>query len=173
MRQTIRACPERTRKAGPFSCSVSPLVVRQRSGGRSRRPHAHVTLDGRAPRIARGGPTRSSGLRLPRDLHRHLTVGRRAVAQLSREVVAPAIREAGERDAAGMVETCAEAREREPTAYGDRERTGAGGVVAERAAAPAVRIAARRHTARVTAPRADGAPAQRAGNGDRDGAAGC
>src|SRR5256885_14288714 len=102
MRQTARVCPERTRKAGTLSCSVSPLVVRGRGGERNR-----VTLDGRAPRIARGGPTRPSGLRLPRDLHRHLTVGRRAVAQLSREVVAPAIREAGEPDAAGMVETCA------------------------------------------------------------------
>src|SRR5437588_3225942 len=32
MRQTARGCPERTRKAGTFSCSVSPLVVRERSG---------------------------------------------------------------------------------------------------------------------------------------------
>src|SRR5256885_9523864 len=60
MRQTARVCPERTRKAGTLSCSVSPLVVGGRGGERNR-----VTLDGRAPRIARGGPTRPSGYGCP------------------------------------------------------------------------------------------------------------
>src|SRR5712664_426220 len=148
------------------------------SGGRRR----GLRIEPRPIRNRQSEIRDSKTLRLARDLHRHVAVGCRAVAELSVEVPTPAVRDAGDRDGAGMPVPGAQARERDPARDGHgpgaardgpriallRSSVAPSAELAETVSPPAIRRPGYRDTAGITGTGAHRGEREPTGHGHGD-----
>src|SRR6266550_849037 len=128
-------------------------------------PRPRTITSSPTPARGRAGRRRSPRLRLrpPNDGDRNCATCGRAVAELARAVVAPAVDRSGRREPAGVIVARSDGHEAQAPGDSDRNRAVRGGAVAELAigvAAPAIGVAALREAARAPSPASDGGPAQ-------------
>src|SRR6266576_632397 len=140
-------------------------------------PRPRTITSSPTPAHGRAGRRRSPRLRLrpPNDGDRNCATCGRAVAELARAVVTPAIERAGDREPAGVVVAWCDGAESEGTRHGHRSRTcrpsRAVAELAEKIFSPTVPLATWCPAARVDGARCEVAPVPCGRHSDREGAA--
>src|SRR5213078_765585 len=139
-------------------------------------PRPRTITSSPTPARGRAGRRRSPGLRLrpPSDGDRDRATSGRAVAELARAIVAPAIDCACAGDPAGVISTCGSGAEAQASGHGDRRGAARSRPVAELAeevVTPTIPLAAWCPAARMDEARCEVAPVPCGRHSDGDSAA--